>query len=51
MRADLKIEKSMLMLLCTRAVRRFIFTVIYYEMFDMETSVGEMHANETFKLL
>lgn len=29
----------MLMLLCTRAVRRFIFIVIYYETFDMATLI------------
>lgn len=30
-------EKNMLMLLCTRALGRFIYVVIYYEMFDMGT--------------
>jgi hypothetical protein len=43
----------MLMLLCTRAVRRFIFIVIYYETFDMATHIRKselswrMHAHET----
>lgn len=40
MRAGLKKEENMFMLLCTRAVRRFIFIVIYYEMFDMETYIN-----------